>query len=64
MDIDNLINHFFEIGGSMDECYLQHPETKTPNVLSVVYLNNQFYFAETTKEAIIEALKSNPPSYS
>ena len=54
---DELIRYFYSKGGSISDVYLNTPDTVTPNHASVVFLNGKFHVGDTTREAIIKALK-------
>lgn len=57
VSIDRLIQHFYNKGGSISDIYLKNPDISTPNSAAIVFLKGKPHVGDTTREAIIKALK-------
>ncbi len=59
IDIDQLIQHFYNKGGSVSDVYLNSPDVATSvHSASIVLLNGKPHVGDTTRKAIIKALKT------
>lgn len=59
INIDQLIQHFYIMGGYISDVYLNAPDVAMSNSASIVFLNGKPHVGDTTRKAIINALKTN-----